>query len=268
LRRIACWLCAASLSLAAAPAAHAWGGTGHKVIAKVAEARLSARARSEVRWLLRSGHMGRSLPAISSWADWIRDRRPETKRWHYVDIPRRATSYVPSRDCKQTPEGDCVVAATERWIAVLSDAKRSRAARREALAFVVHFVGDLHQPLHCADDHDHGGNEVEVRFFAWPSNLHRVWDSALIDHTGLDVDTYARRLGEWLARQDTARLQAGGPADWAIESHDVAVAHVYPLPADHRIGEAYYQANRPVLDAQLAKAGLRLAAVLEQALGR
>ena len=138
----------------------AWGPEGHIVIATIANARLTPAARAAVRQLL-----GRhSLASVANFADQIRPQRPETANWHFVDIPKGETNYDPGRDCQPSPKGDCVIAAIARAETALKDRSLPRKQRAEALKFLVHFVGDLHQPLHWSDNHDRGGNDVNVSF--------------------------------------------------------------------------------------------------------
>ncbi len=205
---------------------------------------------------------GDALAAVASWADDVREQRPETTLWHFVNIPRRATRYAPARDCRSTPLGDCIVAAIERFKGVLADRAAESASRAEALKFIVHLVGDLHQPLHCANDNDRGGNTVAVTFFRQATDLHRVWDSGLIAKMDLGETDYARHLEGWLAGQRVAALQGGTTISWALEAHRSAAAHAYRIPASKRLGGAYYDANEPVVDRQLARAGVRLARLL------
>jgi S1/P1 Nuclease len=242
-------------------AADAWGPEAHRIVARLAAARLSPAARREAAGLLG----GRTLPDVSFWADEIRNQRPETYRWHFVDIPRRARTYHPARDCRPTPRGDCIVAAVERERAVLANRTAGARRRGEALMFLVHLIGDLHQPLHCADDHDAGGNDVHVVFLGRPDNLHAVWDSGLLAASRIGETARVRRLEAWIDGRD-ATLGAGTVVDWVLASHRAAAAHAYVLPADHRLGPAYVAANLPVVDHQLALAGVRLARLLNEVL--
>lgn len=205
---------------------------------------------------------GRTLADIATWADDVRKAHPETARWHFVDIPVEARSYRPSRDCVRRRTGDCAIAAIARERAVLADTAAPRARRAEALRFVVHLVADLHQPLHCADDHDHGGNDVAVTLLGEPTNLHAVWDSGLLAAAGRGERATARRVTAWLAAHAAEPLAAGTAVDWALEAHRAAVAHAYAIPRSHRLGHAYVVANLPIVDRQLALAAARLAAVL------
>src|SRR5262249_48901498 len=148
------------------------------------------------------------------WADEIRDRRPETARWHYVDIPLAAHDYQPARDCQRTPRGDCIIAALERERAVLADHGATDQRRSEALRFVVHLIGDLHQPLHCADDGDHGGNAVDVTFLGRPERLHAVWDGGILTASGLGERTWVERVATRVSGANRRRLAAGTFVDW------------------------------------------------------
>jgi hypothetical protein len=251
----------------------AWGTTGHRIVARLAQRQLSPHARQEVRQLLRQGE---TLESVSTWADVIRNSRPETKRWHYVDILLEHDTYDPARDCKRTPFGDCIINALDEARGILADPARletfklvlanpqeSRQARYEALKFLVHFIGDLHQPLHCADNHDQGGNGLKVTFFGAATNLHKVWDSDIIARAGFNQTV--NRAAALPRTHETVTLAGDSFADWALEAHRLAVEHAYKnIPTNKRLGQSYYQSNRPVVDAQLQKAGLRLARVLNE----
>ncbi len=247
-------------------ALYAWGETGHRIVADVAERSLDDRARKEIEALLGDA----SLASVSDWADRIRGDRPETASWHFVDIPFQASHYDPKRDCA---EGACVIGAIERFRRILSDRSRPVAARAEALKLLVHFVADLHQPLHTTNRGDRGGNDVRVTFFGEkihpfaekPWNLHAVWDGGLIDQTGLSEAAYAERLQAWLKKRSIVDLQKGTVVDWALEAHRAAVDVAYRLPKNRRLSKSYFEKSRPVMDELLAKAGVRLARVLNEA---
>lgn len=250
------------LALLAATPACAWGPVAHRVIARVAARHLSPSARHEVKRLLGD----ESLADVAFWADEIRERRSETLRWHYVDIPVRARDYRPARDCQLTPRGDCIVAALGRERAALADRTAPDARRADALRFVVHLVGDLHQPLHCADDGDHGGNDVEVKFLGKPDRLHAVWDSGLLTASRLGETGWVDRVVARLARAETRRLARGTIVDWALETHRAAVEHAYVVPRSGALGRRWIAANEPVVEWQLTLASARLARVVNEAL--
>lgn len=249
-----------------------WGDEGHRIIAQLAERRLHPDTARAVRELL--GQDG--LVAVATWADQIKTERPETRPWHYVSIRMGRNDYDPGRDCARPNPGDCVIGALERWRAALSDPAADKPTRIEALKFLVHFVGDLHQPLHCIDDGDRGGNEVPVTFFGEaanpfsqkPWNLHAVWDAGLIARAGLTQDRYVEKLDGLLKTRNPARLVEGGFREWALEAHRAAEKVAYKLlPPDKAIGDDYYRRALSTLDAMLARAGARLAWVLNDALG-
>src|SRR5689334_17255380 len=249
------------LVAAAATPVMAWGPVAHRVIARVAARHLSPAARHEVARLLG----GASLADVSDWADEVREQRPETARWHYVDIPLRANDYRPGRDCRATPRGDCVIAALERERTVLADHGAPDVRRAEALRWVVHLVGDLHQPLHCADDGDRGGNEVHVTLLGGPDNLHAVWDGGLLAASGSTEPEWEERVARAASGGGDART-AGSVVDWALETHRAAVDRGYVIPASHRLGRRWVDMNVPVVERQLAVAAARLARVLNRTL--
>lgn len=271
--------------------AHAWGDVGHLVIGYLAVAELSPRAEREVRQLL-----GRqSLAHASLWADEVRAERPETAPLHFVNIPWTATAYDARRDCAR---GRCVVAAIERYRGVLAARGASRGERVEALKFVAHLVGDVHQPLHCVTNNDRGGNCVPVTFFgrapvlrrepdggaSWTPNLHAVWDTDLVARLRgrTPPAEYARRLAARLrSRRATWQRAGGDPRAWALESHRLADTLAYgklatPIAPEaperlkrcrgagprQEIGPRYLDAVGPTVEEQLVKAGTRLAMLL------
>lgn len=244
------------------PQAWAWGEEGHRIIADIAWDHLSDTTLQNLRPFLGNN----DLASISTWADDIRSSRPETGPWHYVDISPSSPGYQP-QDC---PEDNCVVAQISRFARILGDPLQPFPARSEGLKFLVHFVGDLSQPMHAMAD-ARGGNDIPVSAFGsaqcgeYPCNLHSVWDSALIEHTGLREHRYAGELETMIT---AGHLEAGpvDPIAWANQSLQLAKqAWVQPQA---EIDEAYYLRERPVVDRQLALAGLRLAELLNEELGK
>ena len=244
---------------------YSWGGEGHEIIAILAEQRLHPDTREKVNALL--GAM--SVVEAATWADQVRDE--QTAPWHYVNIDLAASEYDAARDCLNN---QCVVGQIEQFRRVLVDDSGDLRERQRALMYLIHFVGDLHQPLHAGDNHDRGGNDVQVEFLgqrinpyngkSW--NLHAVWDSGLIEARKTVPKVFVERLTIWLRSQPVGAFEDGTVVDWAMESQGVARDNVYVLPEDHNLGEDYYEANVPVVDQQLAKAGVRLAKLLNDAL--
>ena len=249
--------------LSCVPAAMAWGPRGHRIVARLAEAQLTPQARAEVQQLLalRGAH---HLDEIAVWADDLRDTDPElfrrTKRLHFVNFHSRDCLYDPLRDCRN---GECVVAAIGKYSAILANRTNPPAQRAEALAFVVHFVGDIHQPLHADYRHDAGGNDYQVRWRGHGTNLHRVWDSLMLDSTQLTADQWTDRL-----EAQRAPIATGGtPAQWAEESCRIDRDNgVYP--ALRRIDAAYVERELPIAEQRLRQAGARLAALLNRDLAK
>jgi nuclease S1 len=241
----------------------AWGPEGHRVVAVIAQMNLTPEARERVNALLGPYN---SLGAIASWADDTRVDYPDTGPWHYIDIPLDSNAIDMARDC---PQGKCVIAQIEKFEAVLKDPRASEADRRAALKFVVHFVGDLHQPLHAEDNHDQGGNQVQVTFFGQPTNLHSVWDSGILNHIKPYGNPLAEELNSRITPEERKQWAQGRLEDWALESHrlarDVAYKRLPPGPTP-ALGQEYVDAATPVVETQLEKAGIRLADILNQSL--
>jgi len=206
-----------------------------------------------------------SLASIADDADHWRKTRPETSPWHYINIPFAASAYVPRRDC---PDGNCIIAAIAKYREIVANRSYQKKFRQEALAFLVHLIADVHQPLHCINNNDRGGNDVAVMFFNTPTNLHEVWDNELLFHTRLGERAYTHRLMTRLASQDIEALQRGTPIDWVLAAHKLAREHAYRLPPDRNLQSRYYRDNLPILEEQLAKAGVRLARILNEAIRR
>lgn len=250
----------------------AWGPLGHSVVAELAQRHLSPVAEAEVERLLAPEHT-KHLADIASWPDQMQDDPAEAALWkqtrgeHYINFRGGSDcNYVPPRDCR---DGHCVVGGLQHYVAVLGDRSQPDAVRREALKFVVHFVGDIHQPLHAGYRDDKGGNTYQVQFEGKGSNLHKVWDSKMLYSRNLDWQDYAKAL-------DSAPPVVLPPpiapldnpyAQWAEESCRItAEASFYP--AGHKIDQAYVAAELPVAESRLRQAGRRLADVLNLALAR
>ena len=264
-------LAALLIQLAVAAPALAWGPEGHSIVAEIAQRHLTPAAAQKVRDILGDNA---SLASISSWVDDHRALHPDTSRWHFVDIPLDAQDYDEARDCAPSSEGDCVLHALDRNLEALTSAASTPRQRSQALKFVVHFAGDLNQPLHTVKELQ-GYNQMEVCYFSSPAkndcvatNLHTVWDVGLIRSIFYGWGAYVDYLeNDWIPGQDSAALVAGAPVDWALEAHkaarEIAVAGVN---MNDRLGADYLATVRPALDRQLAVGGLRLAAILNQAL--
>ncbi|HEX6097927.1 MAG TPA: S1/P1 nuclease [Thermoanaerobaculia bacterium] len=255
----------------------AWGAKGHAVVAELAERGLSPNVAAQVRQM----NFGAPLREIASLPDdWRAEEtkglRPgDTGALHYSNIPKDQATFDRARDCK---DDQCVIAAVEKYTAILKDKSQPRDKRREALIYVVHFMGDLHQPMHAAGGQvrdeqtgqmvmDRGGNLVKIRILGIETNLHSAWDSILIDWGPAKVDDYVEHLLEYEMRgRSVAELQRGSFVDWFNESHYAAVHDSYAI-GNGTLGGEYAQKNIGVIYERLLRGGLRLRKVLEDALG-
>jgi nuclease S1 len=210
------------------------------------------------------------MMTASTWADEIRLKRPNTAPWHFVDIPVQSNGYDPNRDC---PRDDCVVAQIDRDARIVADRQLAPPVRAEALRFLIHFVGDIHQPLHAADNDDRGGNQVRVLLRQHHTNLHAVWDVDVVRALGRSPEEISVRLEREITPDEKRAWSAGTARDWANESFQIAKREVYGhisgkggtdaetiLPPDYARDERNFAAE------QLEKAGVRLVSVLNQAL--
>jgi S1/P1 Nuclease len=254
----------------------AWGPRGHAIVADIAASRLTPVAKQNLRLLLGED----SLASIASWADTVRKERDESYDWHFVDIPKDAAGFSEERDCFRpqdkhkdalTDHHNCVVDRIESFHKVLSDEKASQSDRLEALKWIVHFVGDLHQPLHAIDE-ARGGNDIKLAVFGSPKcgdydcNLHWTWDTLLLEHTGYSEEEYVGRLNTLIVQKHLEGKAGGTPVNWANQSHLEARHIIEAKPA--AVDEAYYQTNIELVNEKLALAGLRLAALLNNTLGK
>jgi hypothetical protein len=253
-----------------------WGPEGHAIIAAVAEARLTNATRDTALALLGN----QTLASIASWADEVRAQRDYTYNWHFVDIPKSSIAFLESRDCflptdkhqgAATDHQNCVVDRITLFEQALATAGGNR---EEALKFLVHFVGDVHQPFHSIGDAA-GGNTIRISLFGStncpfrgknaPCNLHSAWDDGLIEHTGRSQSQYVTFIQSLIAQQHLDANQPGQPADWANAAHKLAQAAW--VNQGGSIDQTYFNAQINAVNTQLALAAIRLANAIEQTLG-
>jgi hypothetical protein len=258
----------------------AWSNSGHRMVGDIAQRHLTPAASAQVAVLLQ-GEPEPSLAGVASWADALRKSNPEsykkTERWHYINFPAGTCAYRPQRDC---PDGNCVAGQIERQRAILGDRAQPLQARREALKFLVHFVGDVHQPLHASNRKDKGGNDFQIslRTDLQPeayaqknyvdgvmgTNLHSIWDYYILASEGLSTPRYADRLSA-LPWPPKLPSKSTNPADWASESCKLIDSqHLYPK--SHKMDSRYLDAQRPLAERQLRIAAKRLADLLNATL--
>ena len=280
----------AGIVLAGSPA-FAWGDLGHEVVAMIAYHHLTPAARHEVDRLLASDSddlTGRDIASRATWADKYRVSHRETAAWHFIDLEidkpdlGAACSGFPASPphaASQGPAQDCVVDKIEEFAAELKDPATPAPERLLALKFILHFVGDMHQPLHAADHSDKGGNCIALS----PSpdgdvtNLHAFWDVTTVKALGHSPGEIANTLDAKITPADIKAWSAGGPRDWAMQSFAIAKRDAYNLPSSKptcaatRCPITLSQSYRTTAEAdaahQLSVAGVRLAFVLNGALG-
>lgn len=293
-----------------------WGCEGHHAVAIIAERHMNAHALEMANKLLQSEPIDPALTRYcstrgldlmvdsSTWADDLRSSRPESSAWHYIDIPRDAPRRAVAESCPAST--GCVTSAVERQIGLLRSSGTDARSRADALRFLIHFVGDLHQPLHCVTNNDMGGNCVPVDFFgrapmernqqfeSYTPNLHSIWDFAIIQRMkGMETEEqWAVSLDQQYSSQVSGWEKEGiNVENWAWESHELADSVVYPelpvaIPAEkpapikscaddnhvstrmlklrEHVSQQYVNAVAPTINQQIAKAGVRLAMVLNQ----
>ena len=247
------------LALFLVPGAFGWGQTGHRVVGYVAQQHLSAEAEARLADVLRS----ESLAQVSTWMDEIRadDAYDHTSSWHWVTIPDGMT-YA---ETEKNPDGDVLGKIREITAALKSDTL-SAETERNYVRYLVHLVADIHQPLHVGTGEDRGGNEFTVVWFGEASNLHRVWDSGMIDRKQLSFTELAGFVDARATDDRIARWQEDAVEVWAEESMSYR-DQVYDVPQDRELGYEYSYRNFETVEKRLLQAGVRLAAVLNEIYG-
>lgn len=278
------WLVGA-VCLSAASSVFAWGDEGHEVVATIANHYLTSQTRDAVNAILATDTSGLTATDIASeatWADRYRTSHSFTSGWHYVDteistgdIDAACFGHPPlpaSTLASQGPAQACVVDKINQFVTELQAPDTPDAERLKALQFVLHFVGDEHQPLHSSDDNDEGGNEKKVSASGIKaSNLHSYWDTAFVQQLGSSAADIADTLIQQIAPSDLAGWQTQTPRDWSLEAFGVAQRDSYGLlPAPNSKGtyvlsSSYVNTATNDVALQLKRAGVRLAKVLNDA---
>jgi hypothetical protein len=263
--------------------AHAWWDYGHQTIASIAWKQVKPQTRARLRWLMARSHLletptcpVRSLEEASVWADCIKplgERFSHAFPWHFKNV-----DICKPFDIKAAcPFGNCVSAQITRHAKLLGDAKVPVRERVQALAFLVHLVGDLHQPLHAGDRADLGGNRAAASYgeVGGRNNLHLIWDGYLAERAISTPPANAAGLLGEVPPDGRAAMAAGTVEQWSRESWEVVRQVVYGARAADPCAEraervtldaAKIEAAIPVVRAQVVKGGLRLARMLDEAL--
>ncbi|MFD0751284.1 S1/P1 nuclease [Mucilaginibacter calamicampi] len=239
-----------------------WGYKGHRAIALIAQNHLTPKAKTAIADLLN----GESIEDASTWADELRSDPTyrNTSSWHFLNLPSGLT-YKAFTTNIESQKGDNLYVALNRSIHVLSHDTNPIETRREALKFIIHLVGDAHQPMHVAGAADKGGNTVQVRFDNKGTNLHTLWDSRLIDHEGLsDVEMsidYDKATTEQIKQWQSDIIMK-----WLWESYQASSKIYATTSTGDKLGDDYYKTNIRIIQGRVQKAGIRLAGLLNELL--
>lgn len=240
--------------------ARAWGPIGHRIVGQIAEDNLTPKSKKSIKLLLGD----QTLAQVSTWADMIRSdpNWAHAKPWHFVDIPDGEDYNTVPKD----PKGDIVVAVTD-YVKTLKSEKASNEEKLIALKFLVHFVGDIHQPLHVGRPDDKGGNTIKVKFFDRSLNLHSLWDSGMIDYQQISFLEYARSLQNQKS-ENVDDFDLDEITFSAIMNENMKIRNkVYEFKASGEIielGQDYFKASLPTMNQRLLLGGKRLASMLNK----
>ncbi|GAB3833516.1 S1/P1 nuclease [Hymenobacter jeollabukensis] len=260
--RTAASLTAAALLLLSSLDAAAWGREGHRTIALIAQKHLSNKAAAQIKELLGD----KSIADVASWADEVRNQ-PEYKgtgAWHFVNLPLGYGFGEFNQQLKAKTEANAYQAFNDN-LKLLADKTQPREKRLDALKFVVHLVGDIHEPMHVSRAEDKGGNDIQLQFQGEGTNLHRMWDSGLIHAQGLSDDKMAADYDH--PDKQLAAIWAKSPVEqWLFESYLVSTKQYAEAPNGTTLDAEYYKKHIDEVRVRLQQGGIRLAEVLNEAL--
>lgn len=273
------------LSIIINPTDVAWGANGHRIVAQICEWHMDDKAMASVKEIIGDEY----LAEIANWPDYIKSEKgwKFADSWHYTTIHADQTVADVKKIYAEDSKINDAIEAYELMIAILKNdidatdflvklTKKNKAKllndspKATALAFIVHLIGDIHQPLHVGKNNDHGGNKITVEFFGDRSNVHSVWDSGIIEHEKLSYTEFATFINK-LDKSEIHKLQASGIEDWAQESIEMR-EHIYNTLYDYTDRESglpsfswnYQHDNIPLVEERLVTAGVRLAGVLNE----
>ncbi len=234
--------------------AFSWGKTGHRVIGQIAQSHLSKKAKREIKKLLGN----QNLAHVSNYMDDIKSNPAfdHTHTWHYANIDEGST-YA---QMKKHPKGD-LISAIEEQKQILKNRESSKEAKAQAIKFLVHLIGDIHQPFHAGREKDWGGNKIKVQWFREKSNIHAVWDSKLIDSHQMSYTELAAEIN-FVNKQQLKKWQSVSTVDMLEESNAIANKLYENVP--EKLKYKYVSDNLPIVKQQLLIAGVRLAGVLNE----
>lgn len=236
-----------------------WGKTGHRVTGHIAQQYLSNKAKKAIDKLL----VGASLAEVSTYADEIKSDASYKSYgpWHYVNVP-----FDKTYDTHPKSERGDLMQGIDTCIAVLQDEDSPRQDKIFHLKLLVHFIGDLHQPLHTGIAKDKGGNDFQLQWFGKGTNLHRVWDTQMIEQYSMSYTELAMNTGD-LSKKQRKALQQGTHYDWMEDSRSLVKDIYAKTKKGEKLGYRYMYDYFELLEKQLQKGGVRLAGLLNQIFG-
>lgn len=249
------WLAVIFLAISLGDA-HGWGPQGHRVIGYVAELNLASETKNIIVQEFNINH----LADVANWADKIRQKNEEEKPWHYTNIKEGEWTYEAARDCSN---GNCVTEKIKEFAAVLKNIENPLNKRKDALKYLVHFVGDVHQPLHLGNQKDRGGGKIRLFYSGKNVNLHYLWDGGLIDWEKESLLEYATRLNMRLLDSEKSEWLSSNINGWANESRYLALKYAYSIEKMD-LSKQYLSRSREILDQRMIQAGVRLAGLLNR----
>lgn len=241
----------------------AWGTTGHRVVAEIAERNLTKKAKKNLRKVL--GYQ--SLAYYANYPDFVKSdpRFKDNDSWHYINL----TANLSEEACFEQLEQSTDKNLYKRALVLIEELKNSQEpieAQQEKLFYIIHILGDAHQPLHVGRPEDLGGNKVKVEWFGQPTNIHAVWDGKLVDYEKYSYTEYATVLNI-LSKKEIKNLQNGNLKHWLYESHVLANEIYQDAETRDDLRYEYHYKYKQMIENQMLKAGLRLAKILNNIYG-
>ena len=233
-----------------------WGQTGHRVVGLVADNHLTKRAKNKINFLLN----GNSLANVSTYADEIKAEKKYSyiSKWHYINIPLNKKFDEIERE-----KGGDIIYAINKCIQVLKSPKYNKKEKSFHLKLLVHFIGDIHQPMHLGSKEDRGGNDVKLFWFGNITNLHRIWDTQIIESHNMSYTEMASDLPIFTPNQ--IKIETNKSINNWVEETRIYTRQIYSeSPSNGKLEYEYRYKNLPIIKSQLYKAGIRLASILNK----
>lgn len=244
--------------------AYSWGTTGHRTIAEIAEHHLSNKSKKKLKKILGN----QKLAYFANWPDFVKSdslkRYKETEIWHYVNVTPKLNFQNFENELKENKTPN-LYSAIQKQEAIIKDKNATKADKEIAVIFLIHLMGDLHQPFHVGKSEDQGGNLIPLTFFREQTNLHSLWDSKLVDFQKYSYTEYADVLDK-KSKDEVAKIQSGNLEDWLFESYNTAAKIYSQTPINGNYSYDYNYKFSGIMEDQLLKGGLRLAKVLNEIL--